>query len=279
MTLRPAPPDLGIVFSRIDLGHRPWITANWEQAVVDDAATGLANESGVEVTGIEPIMSALCGCGIDNAMIELDGPEVPAMDGSAAPFVFLLECAGHAEQTASRRALRILNPIRISNGKGAVSLSPGAGLTLDVSCDSDCAAIGEQAWSITLDRQNYKREVSRARRFDFIKPPEEPDGESGRPDNAVTVHGDRIAGDRPLRFENEFVRHQAQCLIGDLYLAGGPIIGRATAHNADRRMLVGLLEKLFCTAGAWSWSDLSGTAPAPTPEPSESIQRSAAVGA
>lgn len=279
MTLRPAPPDLGIVFSRTDLGHRPWITASWEHAVVGDGATRLVNESGVEVAGIAPLMSALCGCGIDNAMIELDGPEVPAMDGSASPFVFLLECAGHAEQAASRRALEILNPIQVRDGEASLTLSPGTGLTLDVACDSDCPAIGQQTWTVTLDRQNYKREVSRARLFDFLEAADEPDGEVHHPDNAVTILGDRIAGERPLRFENEFVRHQAQCLLGDLYLAGGPLLGKATARNAPRRMMLGLLEKLFSTAGAWSWRDLSQAEPESTSDLPESVQRTAAVGA
>jgi len=279
MTLRPAPPDLGIVFSRVDLGHRPWITASWEQAVVDDGTTRLVNESGVEVAGIESLMSALYGCGIDNAMIELDGPEVPAMDGSAAPFVFLLECAGHADQTTPRRAIEILKPIQVVGDKGSIALSPELGLTLDVRCASDCAAIGEQDWSVSLDRQSYKRELSRARHFDFLEPAEDADGEEHRPDNAVTVLGNRIAGDRPLRYQNEFVRHHAQCLLGTLYLAGGPVLARATARNASRPMMLALLEKLFSTADAWSWGELSGGARAQTPEPTESPQRQAAVGA
>ncbi len=277
MTLRPAPPDLGIVFSRIDLGHRPWITASWEHAVIDDDATGLVNESGVEVTGIEHLMSALCGCGIDNAMIELDGPEVPAMDGSAAPFVFLLECAGVAEQSASRRALRIRSPIQIREKVGSVTLSPAPELTLDVACESNCAAIGQQAWTVTIDRQTYKREVSRARHFDFLDPAEDADGKENSLGNAVTVLGGKIIDECPLRFDNEYVRHQVQCMIGDLYLAGGPIIGQATARGANRSMTVRLLEKLFSDTDAWSWSDLSRSGLSQTPDPSESIEQAAAV--
>jgi len=279
MTLRPAPPDLGIVFSRVDLGHRPWITAGWEHAEVSDGTTRLVNESGVEIAGIEPLMSALYGCGIDNAMIELDGPEVPAMDGSAAPFVFLLECAGHADQSTPRRAVEILKPVQVRGDQGSIALSPGHALTLDIRCASDCAAIGEQDWSVSLDRQSYKRELSRARHFDFRAPADEVDGADHHPDNAVTVLGNRIAGDRPLRYQNEFVRHQAQCLLGTLYLAGGPILAQATARNASRPMMLALLEKLFSTADAWSWEELSGDARAPKPEPSETPQRQAAVGA
>jgi UDP-3-O-[3-hydroxymyristoyl] N-acetylglucosamine deacetylase len=279
MTLRPAPPDLGIVFSRIDLNHRPWIPASWEHAVANDATTGLVNESGVEVTGIEHLMSALSGCAIDNAMIELDGPEVPAMDGSAAPFVFLLECAGTAAQDAPRRALLIQSPIRISDDRGSVTLSPGPGLTLDVACESQCAAVGRQAWTVTLDKQTYKREVSRARHFDFLDPADDDESQADRLDNAVTVLGDRIVDDRPLRFANEFVRHQAQCMIGDLYLAGGPIIGLATARSANRGMTIRLLEKLFSKADAWSWSDLSRAARPGPPDSLEPVPQTAAVGA
>lgn len=277
MTLRPAPPDLGIVFSRIDLSHRPWVSASWEHAVIDGEATGLVNESGIAVAGIGPLMSALSGCAIDNAMIELDGPEVPAMDGSAAPFVFLLECAGAAKQAAPRRALEIRGPVRIQEKGASLALSPGPGLTLGVTCRSPSAAIGEQSWAVTVDRQSYKREVSRARRFEFLDPADDAEMQERRVDNAVAVVGDRYLDDRPLRFENEFVRHQAQCLIGDLYLAGGPIIGQVTAKNATRDMTIRLLAKLFGESGAQWWSDLSRAERPRGPEAPESVERPAAA--
>jgi UDP-3-O-[3-hydroxymyristoyl] N-acetylglucosamine deacetylase len=279
MTLRPAPPDLGIVFSRIDLAHRPWISATWENAAADDAATKLVSESGVEVAGIEPLMSALSGCAIDNAMIELDGLEVPAMDGSAAPFVFLLECAGSAVQDAPRRALEIHSPIRLSEKQGSVTLSPGPGLTLDVACEGRAAAVGRQSWAVTLDKQTYKREVSRARYFDFLELTEDTESQDGRPDNAVTVLGDRIADDRPLRFANEFARQEVQCMIGNLYLAGAPIIGLATARRATRGMTIRLLEKLFSKTDAWSWSNVTRPGAAEIQEPAEAVEKTAAVGA
>lgn len=279
MTLRPAPPDLGIVFSRIDLSHRPWISATWEQAVAGESATGLVNESGVEVAGIEQLMSALAGCAIDNAMIELDGPEVPAMDGSAAPFVFLLECAGRATQDAPRRVLEIRRPIEISEDWGSIALSPGPGLSLDLACESPSAAVGQQDWKVALDRQTYKREVSRARRFDFLDPEDEAAPEDGRPDNAVLVQGDRLVDDRPLRYANEFVRHQAQCLIGDLYLAGGPINGLATARSASRELTIRLLEKLFADTEACAWTDLARAGKDAAVETIEPARRSAAGGA
>ena len=278
MTLRPAPPDLGIVFSRIDLNHRPWISATWENASADDLTTRLVNESGVEVAGIEPLMSALSGCAIDNAMIELDGPEVPAMDGSAAPFVFLLECAGGAVQEAPRRALEIRSPIRIGEDRGSLALSPGPGLTLDVACEARAAAVGRQSWTVALDKQTYKREVSRARYFEFLESTDDVEAQDGRPDNAVTVVGDTIADDRPLRFANEFVRQEVQCMIGNLYLAGGPIVGLATARDATRDMTIRLLEKLFSETDAWSWNNVAWRAAAETEEPAEVLAKTAAVG-
>ncbi len=279
MTLRPAPPDLGIVFSRIDLSHRPWISATWENAAADDTATKLVSESGVEVAGIEPLMSALSGCAIDNAMIELDGPEVPAMDGSAAPFVFLLECAGSALQDAPRRTLEIHSPVEISKDQASITLAPGPGLTLDVACEGRSAAVGRQSWTVTLDKQTYKREVSRARYFEFLEPTEDIESLDGRPDNAVTVLGDRIADNHPLRFANEFVRQETQCMIGNLYLAGGPIVGLATARHATRDMTIRLLEQLFGKTEAWSWNDATRPAAPETPEPAEAAAKTAAAGA
>lgn len=278
MTLRPAPPDLGIVFSRIDLSHRPWVSASWEQAVVNGEATGLVNESGIAVAGIGPLMSALSGCAIDNAMIELDGQEVPAMDGSAAPFVFLLECAGSAEQAAPRRALEIRSPIRVQEKGASLAVSPGPGLTLGVTCQSSSAAVGRQSWAVTVDRQTYKREVARARQFEFLDPEQDVEATDDRIDNAVAVLGDRVLDDRPLRFENEFVRHQAQCMIGDLYLAGGPIIGQVTAKNATRSLSIRLLKKLFGESRGQWWSDLSRAGRSQGPDASESDERPAAVG-
>jgi UDP-3-O-[3-hydroxymyristoyl] N-acetylglucosamine deacetylase len=270
MTLRPAPTDVGIVFARVDLPQRPWVSATWENAAVADACTGVVNDEGIGVCGVEHLMSALYGCAIDNVVIELDGPEVPAMDGSAAPFVFLLECAGAVEQSAARRALKIRERVAIDGAEGAISLAPGHGLTLHVASESECAAIGRQELRLAVDGPTYKREVSRARHFDFLDPDEERDVIASPLDNAVIVQGDSIVDERGLRYGDEFVRHQTQEVIGDLYLAGGPVIGQASARRAGRELTVRLLEKLFADASAWSWIELCAadlTAPLEAAEP------------
>ena len=180
-------------------------------------------------------------------------------------------------------ALEIRSPIRIQEKGASLALTPGPALTLGVTCRSPSAAVGEQSWAVTVDRQSYKREVSRARRFEFLDPAADSETPDARVDNAVAVIGDRYLDDRPLRFENEFVRHQAQCMIGDLYLAGGPIVGQVTAKNATRDMAIRLLAKLCGESGAQWWSDLS-RAPgsqaerSQAPEAPESAERSAAVG-
>ncbi len=279
MTLRPAPTDVGIVFARVDLQDQPWVSATWENAAVAQASTAVMNDRGTGVCGVEHLMSALCGCAIDNVVIELDGPEVPAMDGSAAPFVFLLECAGTVEQSAARRGLKIREPMTIDAAGGAVSLTPGSGLMLQVECEAECAAIGRQALRLSIDPPTYKREVSRARHFDFLGPDEEREPVAGPLDNAVIVQGDAIVDERGLRYGDEFVRHHAQELIGDLYLAGGPVIGLARAERAGRELTVRLLEKLFARESAWSWIDLRATdLSAPVEESAESPPSAAAAG-
>jgi UDP-3-O-[3-hydroxymyristoyl] N-acetylglucosamine deacetylase len=269
MALRPAAPDRGIVFHRSDLGGDATLAASWDCAVETPLCTSLQNDKGVTVATVEHLMSALYGCGIDNAVIELDGPEVPAMDGSAAPFVFLLECAGTVSHDVPRRALKILRRIAVQDAEQQASLSPGHGLTIHFEIDFESPAIGHQDWSGT-----YKREVARARTFGFLSEAEALRARGlalgGSLENAVIIDGDRVVNEGGLRFHNEFVRHKVLDMIGDLYLAGGPILGHASSLRGGHALTVRLLKQLFGEPDAWTWTtateaELSGVPPLAEP--------------
>jgi UDP-3-O-[3-hydroxymyristoyl] N-acetylglucosamine deacetylase len=236
--------------------------------------TSLENDQGVTVATVEHLMSALYGCGIDNAVIELDGPEVPAMDGSAAPFVFLLECAGTVSQDTPRRALKILRRIAVQGAEQQVSLSRGHGLTIHFEIDFESSAIGHQEWFFAMEAGAYKREVARARTFGFLSEAEALRARGlalgGSLENAVVIDGDRVVNEGGLRFRNEFVRHKVLDVIGDLYLAGGPILGHLSSRRGGHALTIRLLKQLFAEPDAWTWTtvteaDLSGMPPLAEP--------------
>ena len=265
MTLRPAAAGTGIRFRRTDVSGGVEIEASWRNAIETPLCTSIANRNGVQVATIEHLMSAFYGCGIDNALIEIDGPEVPAMDGSANPFVFLIECAGTVAQTRPRRALRILKRVSINEPERSVSLSPGPGLSIDFEIDFDSPVVSRQRWFVDLDRGTYKREVARARTFGFLH---EVDrlrasglARGGSLDNAVVIDGDRILNEGGLRFSNEFVRHKVLDMIGDLYLAGGPVVGHARSVHGGHALTLRLLKALFADSGAWCWMEASEDSP------------------
>ena len=259
MTLRPAAAGTGIVFVRTDLPGGARVAATWKTAVETPLCTSIENRDGVRVATVEHLMSALHGCGIDNAVIDLDGPEVPAMDGSASPFVFLIECAGRVEQARPRRALRILKPVAIREPERSVSLTPGDGLSIDFEIDFDSRAVARQRWFVTLDPGTYKREIARARTFGFLHEVARLRAmdliRGGSLDNAVVIDGDRILNEGGLRFANEFVRHKVLDMIGDLYLVGGPVIGHAHCVHGGHGLTLRLLKALFAQPDAWCWTE------------------------
>jgi len=263
MTLRPADVDTGIIFKRIDIGGAgALIPAKWDRVVATNMCTTLGNDDGVIIGTVEHLMAALSGCGIDNAVVEVSGPEVPAMDGSAAPFVFLVECAGVIEQTAPRRAIRVLKPVSVGNGDGTCSLNPvsGDGFTLGFEIEFDSPAVARQVFSIGLYNGTFKKELARARTFGFLHEVEELRAsglaQGGSLDNAVVVSGEKVLNEDGLRYEDEFVRHKALDAMGDLYLAGAPIIGSfhgiCSGHAANNR----LLKALFDDPAAWTYDVL-----------------------
>lgn len=261
MTLRPADIDSGIVFKRTDIAAGgALIPAKWNRAVGTRLCTTLGNDDGVTIGTVEHLMAALAGCGIDNALIEVNGPEVPIMDGSAEPFVFLIECAGIASQPAPRRIIRIEKPITVREGGYSASLLPGGGFSVRFEIDFDSAAVSRQTISMGLGNGTFKKELARARTFGFLHEVEKLRAaglaRGGSLNNAVVVSGDQILNEGGLRYEDEFVRHKALDAVGDLYLAGAPIIGRfhgvCSGHAINNR----LLHALFADTEAFSYSVL-----------------------
>jgi UDP-3-O-[3-hydroxymyristoyl] N-acetylglucosamine deacetylase len=271
MALLPAEPDTGIRFRRVDIAGRGAIVpASW--AAVNDTRMNscLINEDGVAVGTVEHLMSALAGMHIDNCIIEINAPEVPVMDGSAAPFLFLIECAGVVEQSAPRRAIRVLKRIAIKDGDREVSLTPSAGFSVKFEIDFASTAISRQEFSINLSRGSFKSEVSRARTFGF-----EQDiamlrshglARGGSLDNAVVIDstGTKVLNDDGLRYTDEFVRHKVLDAVGDLYLAGAPILGHFHGIRSGHALNNRILRELFADTSAWAYTTVApGSAAAP----------------
>jgi UDP-3-O-[3-hydroxymyristoyl] N-acetylglucosamine deacetylase len=265
MTLRPATPDTGIVFRRSDRAGAE-IKACWRNAIEQPLCTRLDDGEGLSIATIEHLMAALAGLEVDNAVIEIDGPEVPVMDGSAAPFVFLLECAGIVEQDAPRRAIKVLRPITVSeNGKSA-ALTPDDGFSMSFAIDFASDAINRQDITIAVDPESFKSDISRARTFGFLHEVDQMRAaglaRGGSLDNAVVISGDQVLNREGLRYVDEFVRHKVLDALGDLYLAGAPILGHfrgvRSGHALNRR----LLEALFADQSAWCFTSLARRMPA-----------------
>jgi UDP-3-O-[3-hydroxymyristoyl] N-acetylglucosamine deacetylase len=253
MTLRPAPTGSGIVFRRIDAGVE--IAADWRNTIDAPLCTTLSNGAGVTVATIEHLMAALAGCEIDNAVVELDGPEVPIMDGSAAPFVFLIECAGAIEQDATRRAIKVLKPIAAEFGDGVAALLPDDGFSMSFEIDFDNPVIRRQDMMVAVDALTFKAELSRARTFGLLDDVNRLRAaglvRGGSLENAVVVNGDRVLNSGGLRYADEFVRHKMVDAYGDLYLAGGPIVGRFRGTRSGHAHTRRLLAALFADPDAW----------------------------
>ena len=253
MTLRPAPPDTGIVFCRLDAGAE--IRATWANTVESALSTVLSNREGIQIGTIEHLMAALAGNGIDNALIELDGPEVPIMDGSAAPFARLIERAEIVPQDAARRALKILKPIRVTENGSSAELLPDHGFSMSFEIEFDNPLIRQQEISLTVDLETFNAELAPARTFGLLDdwPRLKAAGlaRGGSLDNAIVISGDRVLNVGGLRFADEFVRHKLLDAIGDLYLAGGPVIGHFRGVRSGHALTRRLLAALFAEPDAW----------------------------
>ncbi|MEE9140412.1 MAG: UDP-3-O-acyl-N-acetylglucosamine deacetylase [Alphaproteobacteria bacterium] len=261
MILHPAEPDTGIIFKRVDIaGGGAEIPADWRHVTESRLCTAIGNGDGVSVATVEHLMAALAGCEIDNALIEMNGGEIPVMDGSAEPFVFLIECAGVIEQDAVRRGIRVLKPISVREESRSVSLSPGEGFSISFQIEYDSPAVARQECFFRLVNGVFKSEICRARTFGFLDEVDDLRAaglvQGGSLDNAVVVSGDEILNQDGLRYHDEFVRHKVLDAIGDLYLAGAPLVGHFHGVQAGHTLTCRLLEALFADDEAWCFTEL-----------------------
>ncbi len=265
MTMKPADVDTGVVFRRTDIqGKSAVIPARFDRVVDTRLCSVLGNEEGVTVGTVEHVMAALAGCGIDNVVIELNGAEVPIMDGSSEPFVFLIECAGIVEQDAPRRVIRVLKRVEVAYGSGHVAISPADTQIIDFEIDFDSQVVNRQEMSLKVVNGAFRKELAKARTFGFLHEVEAlweaGLAKGGSLDNAIVVGHDGVMNEDGLRFDDEFVRHKALDAIGDLYLAGAPVIGRfegvCSGHAANNK----LLKALLADESAWEWDVLRGEA-------------------
>ena len=256
LVLRPAPVDAGIVFHRTDLAGSAPIPA--AATVIGDTRLSSTLRVGeAAVSTVEHLMSALAGLGIDNLNVDVAGPEVPIMDGSAAPFVFMLQSAGIVEQPAPKRYLRIVAPVDVRDGDKWARFEPHAGFRLDFTIDFPHPVFGSENRHVVIDfaEHSYVREVARARTFGFMQDVEAMRaaglGLGGSLQNAIVLDEARVLNSEGLRYENEFVRHKVLDAIGDLYLLGHPLIGQYTAHKSGHGLNNALARALLARPDAY----------------------------
>lgn len=268
LTLRPAPENTGISIRRTDLaGTQAFRIA--PELVVDTRLCSALEYHGSKVATVEHLMSALAGLGIDNLHIELDGPEVPILDGSAAPFVYLLQSAGFEPQRAPKRFIQVLESVRVEEGDKWAEFSPHEGFVLSFRIDFDHPVFRKAARDITIDfgKQSYAQEVSRARTFGFVKDVEYLRSHGlalgGNLDNAVVLDEYRVLNSDGLRYTDEFVKHKVLDAVGDLYLTGFAILGHFTAYKSGHGLNNKLLRTLMATAHAWQWREYADERAAP----------------
>lgn len=256
LTLRPAPADTGIVFRRVDLDPVVELPARGDLVSETMLCTGLATD-GVRVNTVEHLMSALAGLGIDNAWIDLSAPEVPIMDGSSSPFVFLLQSAGIVEQDKPKKFIRITKSIEVRDGDKRAAFDPHDGFRLDFTVDFKHPAIPASLSRATVDfsTASYIREVSRARTFGFMRDlefmRERNLGLGGSMDNAIVLDEFRVLNEDGLRYADEFVRHKILDAVGDLYLLGHPVLGAYTGYKSGHALNNALVRQVLATTDAW----------------------------
>lgn len=281
LTLRPAPPNTGVVFCRVDRDPVVEIPALAQYVGDTTLATTLVKD-GVRIATVEHLLSAMAGMGIDNAYVDVTEDELPIMDGSAGPFVFLIQSAGIVEQNAPKRFIRIKKKVSVEQGEGAnyksASFEPYAGFRIDFTIDFDHPVFKSKAQHVVLDFANksFVKEVSRARTFGFMSDYERLRAMNlalgGSLDNAVVLDEYRILNEDGLRYDDEFVRHKILDAVGDLYLLGSSLIGEFKGYRSGHALNNLLLRKLLADQDAWEYVTAEGSnTRAEFPYPGDSV--------
>jgi UDP-3-O-[3-hydroxymyristoyl] N-acetylglucosamine deacetylase len=258
LTLRPAAANSGVVFRRVDLDPPVEIKAD-PHLVTDTRLCSSLTRDGVRVATVEHLMSALAGLGIDNVYVDVTAAEIPILDGSSGPFVFLLQSAGLTEQKAPKKFIRVTRPLEIKRGDKWARLEPYEGFRLTFAIDFDHPAFERTANEITVDfaTTSYVKEISRARTFGFMQDVEAMRTAGlalgGSLDNAVVLDEYRVLNSDGLRYDDEFVKHKALDAIGDLYLVGHPLIGAYSAYKSGHALNNELLRALLAETAAWEY--------------------------
>ena len=256
MTLHPALPDTGVVFHRSDVDPgAARVSAQWQNIRAGTLCTTLGNDAGTTVGTVEHLMAAMSGCGVDNVLVELNGPEVPVMDGSAEPFVHLAECAGTVAQDAPRRYLRVLKRIDVVEGDRHMAMAPADEFRVRFEIDFQSPAVARQSCGLAVTERSFKENIGRARTFGFAgdvnKLRARGYARGGTLENSVVVDGETILNNGGLRYEDEFVRHKILDVVGDMYLAGAPLLAEVVGVRSGHSLTHRLLRTLFADDGAW----------------------------
>src|SRR5688500_6438218 len=268
LSLRPAPANTGIRFRRADLGGLE-VPATVDHVGGINLATGLARDT-VKVDTVEHLLAALVSLGIDNAIVELNSPEVPIMDGSSAPFVYLIQEAGVKTQTATRRYLKVLRPISLSRGDKRIALYPSDHFKVTYSIAFDHPMLRHQSRTIRMSEDVFVDEIAPARTFGFLKEVEMMRQQGlalgGSLENAIVI-GDTGVLNNALRYEDEFVRHKILDVIGDMALVGYPLIGHLVAHRGGHALHTEFAAKVLEESDAWTLVEAQPAAAAPGAAP------------
>lgn len=256
VNVRPAAADTGIRFVRTDVKDRDnLVPAAGEAVCKTQLGTVIGNDAGVTVSTIEHLMAAFAMLGVDNAVVEVDGPEMPIMDGSSLPFVRILDRAGLRPQEAPRRYIEILDSVEVVDGEKRAALTPADAFEVAFEIRFDTAAIGTQAIDLAMDERAFRDELADCRTFGFLREVEALRAmglaRGGSMENCVVIDGDRVLNPEGLRRPDEFVRHKALDAIGDLYVLGAPILGRFEGVLAGHSLNNALVRALLARPAAW----------------------------
>ncbi|MDA0127182.1 UDP-3-O-acyl-N-acetylglucosamine deacetylase [Vibrio sp. MarTm2] len=269
LTLRPAAANTGVIYRRTDVNPPVDFPADAMSVRDTMLCTALVNDEGIRISTVEHLNAALAGMGIDNIIVEVDAPEIPIMDGSASPFVFLLQQAGIEEQNALKRFIRIKKPVRFEDDDKWAEFLPFDGFRMDFEIEFNHPAIDSEEQRLLFDfsSKGFVKEISRARTFGFMRDIEYLQSQNlvlgGSFDNAIVLDEYRILNEEGLRFENEFVTHKVLDAIGDLYMCGHPIIGEFRAFKSGHGLNNQLLRAVLADQEAWEWVTFEEDATSP----------------